>query len=29
MGWRHRIELADGIRRTYAWYLANRDSARR
>jgi GDP-L-fucose synthase len=29
MGWRHRIELAEGIRNTYAWYLANRGAARR
>jgi GDP-L-fucose synthase len=27
-GWRHRIELADGIRATYAWYAANRDCLR-
>jgi GDP-L-fucose synthase len=29
MGWRHRIELADGIRSTYSWYLSHRDSVRR
>lgn len=29
MGWRHRIELAAGIRTTYSWYLANRGTARR
>jgi GDP-L-fucose synthase len=24
LGWRHRIELDDGLRATYQWYLANR-----
>jgi len=23
LGWRHRIELADGVRSTYQWFLAN------
>jgi GDP-L-fucose synthase len=24
LGWRHRIDLADGLRSTYDWFLANR-----
>ncbi len=28
LGWRHTIALKDGIRSTYAWYLANQDTAR-
>jgi GDP-L-fucose synthase len=27
LGWGHRIELREGIRRTYDWYLANSDVA--
>jgi len=23
IGWKHRMELEDGIRRTYAWFLEN------
>ena len=28
LGWKHRIELADGIRSAYAWYLRHKDAAR-
>ena len=28
LGWRHRIELAGGIRSTYEWFLAHKDHAR-
>jgi GDP-L-fucose synthase len=28
LGWRHRIELADGIRSTYAWFLEHQSEAR-
>ncbi len=28
LGWRHRIELKDGIRTTYEWFLAHRQEAR-
>jgi GDP-L-fucose synthase len=28
LGWRHRIELAQGIRTTYEWFLGNRDALR-
>jgi GDP-L-fucose synthase len=28
LGWRHRIDLADGIAGTYAWFLAHEASAR-
>jgi GDP-L-fucose synthase len=28
LGWRHKIELADGIRTTHAWFLEHHDSAR-
>jgi GDP-L-fucose synthase len=28
LGWRHRVELRDGIRMTYAWFLENRETAR-
>ena len=28
LGWRHRIELANGIRSTYDWFDHNRDTAR-
>jgi len=28
LGWRHRIELHEGIRSTYDWFVANRDHAR-
>jgi GDP-L-fucose synthase len=28
LGWRHRIELQDGIRSTYAWFLGHQDSLR-
>jgi dTDP-D-glucose 4,6-dehydratase len=28
LGWRHRIALADGIRSTYEWFLANQTSIR-
>lgn len=28
LGWKHSIELADGIARTYAWFLEHRDNAR-
>jgi len=28
LGWRHRIELRDGIASSYQWFLANRGSAR-
>ena len=24
LGWQHRIELADGLRSTYEWFLAQR-----
>lgn len=27
-GWRYRISLEDGLKQTYAWYLANEQSAR-
>jgi GDP-L-fucose synthase len=27
LGWRHRIDLADGLRTTYEWFLANRVEA--
>ena len=29
MGWRARLELAEGLRQTYAWFVANQDSFRR
>jgi GDP-L-fucose synthase len=28
LGWRHRIELREGIEATYRWFLANHDAAR-
>jgi GDP-L-fucose synthase len=28
LGWHHRIDLADGLRATYEWFLAHRDEAR-
>ncbi|MND00903.1 GDP-L-fucose synthase [compost metagenome] len=28
LGWRHRIELRDGIESTYRWFLENGDRAR-
>ncbi len=28
LGWRHKIELREGIASSYAWFLANRDHAR-
>lgn len=28
LGWKHRIELEDGIRSAYEWYLANKGAAR-
>jgi GDP-L-fucose synthase len=28
LGWRHRIALADGVRSTYEWFLANQDAVR-
>jgi GDP-L-fucose synthase len=28
LGWRHKIPLLEGIRSSYAWYLAHRDAAR-
>lgn len=28
LGWKHRIELRDGIERTYEWFVENRDSIR-
>jgi GDP-L-fucose synthase len=28
LGWRHRIELADGIRSTYEWFLTHQDTLR-
>lgn len=28
LGWKHSIELKEGIAQTYAWYLEHRDSAR-
>ncbi len=28
LGWKHRIDLAEGIRTTYDWYLQNQDSFR-
>ena len=28
LGWRHRIELADGIRSTYEWFLKHQDTLR-
>jgi GDP-L-fucose synthase len=28
LGWRHRIQLADGIRTTYAWFLDHQSDAR-
>jgi GDP-L-fucose synthase len=28
MGWRARLELADGLRQTYAWFVSNQDSFR-
>ena len=28
LGWRHRIELREGIESSYAWFLANHDHAR-
>jgi GDP-L-fucose synthase len=28
MGWRPRISLEEGVRRTYEWFLANRESLR-
>ena len=28
LGWRHRIELEEGIARSYAWFLDNHASAR-
>jgi GDP-L-fucose synthase len=28
LGWRHRIQLADGIRSTYAWFLDHQSDAR-
>jgi len=28
LGWRHKIELAEGIRTTHAWFLEHHDSAR-
>ena len=29
MGWSARLELAEGLRQTYAWFVANQDSFRR
>ena len=29
LGWRHKIELKDGIASTYAWFLENKDRAAR
>ena len=26
LGWKHQVELADGIAKTYAWFLVNEDS---
>jgi hypothetical protein len=28
LGWRHRIELREGVESTYQWFLAHRDQAR-
>jgi GDP-L-fucose synthase len=28
LGWRHRIELPEGVRSAYEWFLANKDHAR-
>ncbi|AMY12972.1 GDP-L-fucose synthase [Luteitalea pratensis] len=28
LGWRHQIDLAEGVRTTYDWFLANQDTAR-
>jgi GDP-L-fucose synthase len=28
LGWRHRIDLVDGIASTYEWFLAHKDHAR-
>ena len=28
LGWKHRIDLPDGIRSTYEWFLAHQDTAR-
>ena len=28
LGWRHRIELREGIESSYHWFLENRDHAR-
>ena len=28
LGWRHKVELRDGIVSAYAWFLANHDEAR-
>ena len=28
MGWKHLVEVRDGIERTYAWFLENREGAR-
>jgi GDP-L-fucose synthase len=28
LGWRHKIELRDGIESSYRWFLENRDQAR-